>query len=93
MGDISTKEYLEQYEQGSLIDKSSDIIILKQFIHYTLQQEVNFFGKIIPKGALFVQVNEDWWHPVFDSKQHPSMAVDFSVVRNNPEYFLQIIGG
>lgn len=55
---------------------------------YILQQEINFFGKIIPKGTLFIRKGEDYWWPVIDGAHCPHYQVSFMITRNNPEYFL-----
>lgn len=59
----------------------------KGFTDYLLQKNCNWFGKFIPAGTLYVQVNADEWVPVIDGARLPSMMVDFYTVRNNESYF------
>ena len=60
---------------------------MKEFV---LLKDIDWFGKQIPAGTIYKQVNADYYHPTVNGAQCPSMSVDFYTVLNNPQYFLQI---
>lgn len=60
----------------------------KGFTDWILQKDVNFFGRYIPAGTIFVQVNADSYHPIIGGNSCPSCAVDFYIVKKNTDYFL-----
>lgn len=53
--------------------------------NYILQKEINWFGKLITVGTIYVKKDGGYWFPV--GTNTPSMRVDFMTIRNNPEYF------
>ena len=60
----------------------------KGYRDYVLQQDINFFGRLIPAGTIYKQVNADHYHPMLYGSQCPSLGVDFYIAKNNPAYFL-----
>lgn len=60
---------------------------MKQFV---LLKDIDWFGKLIPAGTIYKQVNSDRYHPMVNYARCPSMEVDFYTVLNNPQYFLEI---
>jgi len=60
---------------------------MKEFV---LLKDMDWFGKSIPSGTIYRQVNDDYYHPIVNSARCPSMQVDFYTVLNNPQYFLEI---
>lgn len=57
---------------------------------WVLLIDVDFFGRMIPSGTIFKQVNADYYHPIINGARCPSYQIDFMIVKNNPRYFLQI---
>lgn len=64
--------------------------VISEKVDYLLLIDIDWFGKTIPAGAIFKQVNADYWQPIFNNSRHPSHQIDFYTVRNNPKYFIQI---
>jgi hypothetical protein len=54
---------------------------------WVLQKDMDFFGRTIPKGTIYKQVNSDYYHPIVNGNRCPSLQVDFYIVKNNPDYF------
>lgn len=78
--------------------KKSELIASKQKedeakrnvkVSYILQKDINWFGRTIRKGTEYRQVNSDYWHPIIQGNQCPSLAIDFYTVKNNEEYFIK----
>ncbi|WP_460670493.1 hypothetical protein [Larkinella ripae] len=63
----------------------------KGYKDWVLQKEANVYGRIIPAGTVFVQMNGDYYHPIINGARCPSYQVDFYIVKNNPEYFSEQI--
>lgn len=61
--------------------------IEKGFQDYLLQKEMNWFGRIIPKDTLYIQMSKDYWIPSIDGARIPAMQLDFYTVKNNADYF------
>lgn len=57
---------------------------------WVLLKDINFFGRNIPAGTIYKQVNADHYHPILNGARCLSYVVDFMIVKNNPEYFLQL---
>lgn len=57
------------------------------YVDWVLQEDVCIYGKDIPKGTLFIQMNADYYHPIINGARCPSYQVDFYIVKNNPNYF------
>ena len=55
--------------------------------NYILKKEINWFGKLITVGTIYVKKNGDYWWPIYNGAHVPSMQIDFMTIRNNPEYF------
>lgn len=55
---------------------------------WILQQEINWFGRLIPVGTVYKQVNADHYHPMINGAQCPSLSVNFYTVKCNEAYFL-----
>lgn len=64
--------------------------VLPKKIDYVLLSDVDFFGRRIQAGTIFKQINGDYWQPTIKSARCPSLQIDFMIVRNNPQYFLEI---
>lgn len=57
---------------------------------FVLLKDIDWFGKLIPSGTIYKQVNADYFHPMINSARCPSMQINFYTVLNNPQYFLEI---
>ena len=57
---------------------------------YVLLKDIDYFGRQIPAGTIYKQVNADDWHPMIDNAQCPHLKITFVTVRANPSYFLEI---
>ncbi len=58
---------------------------------FELQKDVNFFGRMIPKGTIYTELgNRDLYQPQFNGSKHPNLELSFMVVLANEEYFKQI---
>lgn len=57
---------------------------------YVLLQNINWFGRNIPAGTIYHQVNADYYTPSVSGARCPSLQLDFYTVKNNPGYFLKI---
>lgn len=55
--------------------------------NYILQQDINFFGRLIKAGTLYVQHGADYYWPVINGAHVPAGQLDFYTVKNNPEWF------
>lgn len=55
--------------------------------NYILQKDIDFFGRKIKAGTLYVQHGADYYWPVINDAHVPSCQLDFYTVKNNPEYF------
>lgn len=57
---------------------------------WVLLKEINWFGRTVPSGTIYKQVNADHYHPIIKGARCPSLSIDFYTVKNNKEYFLQL---
>lgn len=60
---------------------------MKEFV---LLKDMDWFGKPIPAGTIYRQVNADYYHPMLSGARCPAMQVGFYTVLNNPQYFLEV---
>jgi len=60
---------------------------MKEFV---LLKDIDWFGKLIPSGIIYRQVNADYYQPMINGARCPSLQIDFYTVLNNPQYFLEI---
>lgn len=75
-------------ESGSISACRPDPAPLQDFV---LLKTINWFGKEIPAGTIYRQVNGDYWHPMLNYSRCSSMQIDFNTVINNSGYFLKLI--
>lgn len=58
--------------------------------NYILQQDINFFGRIIKAGTVYVQKGADYYWPIINDAHVPTGQLDFYTVKNNPEWFKEV---
>lgn len=57
---------------------------------YILQHPMNIYGMFFPIGTEYWKINSDWWYPLANGAILPAYAVHFTVIRNNPTYFIMV---
>ena len=61
-------------------------------IMYELKKDFNWFGKIIPKGTLYIQMESDpdRYECRSEGNIKPAYNLTFHTVKNNEEYFKKV---